>query len=173
MRCGSASPTTTACTAALWGGEAAQAAAILERGLPPLDRSMLTRVHHVRAETQFMIGRTAIANAAAGTARAAVEPWIRKLRRNPVGMAPTMVAMLAGCAALRDRDDAAAALHLRDAVTHADALQLGIYAAAARIRLGEALGDAGGAASGERGVHDLARLGVTEPTRTVALFAPR
>jgi tRNA A-37 threonylcarbamoyl transferase component Bud32 len=156
---------------ALWGGDPAAAARALDAGFAPLERSMLTRVHHVRAEACSLGARTAIATATAGTARSAARRWIGRLDRNVVPVAGVWSSLLAGCAALRDRDPAAAIEPLRAAVVRADAIALGIHAAAARVRLGEALG-ADGAGEIDRALHDLSRLGVTDVTRTIAMVAP-
>ncbi len=158
---------------ALWAGDAASASRLLNAGLPLLEKSMLTRVHHVRAETQYLVGRAALAAAPPGSARKAAGKWSRRIRGNVVGISPTLAALIDGCAALRDGDAEHAATALRTAIDHADAIGLGLHGAAARVRLGELIGGDEGAAARDRGLHDLARLGVTDVARTVHLFAPR
>jgi hypothetical protein len=157
---------------ALWDGDARTASALLADGLPLLDESFLTRVDHVRSETQFLAGRAAIAGAARGRARQAARPWSRRIRRNPVPMSRAFSPLLDGCAALKDGDDTAAAASLRDAIAAADAIELGLHGAAARVRLGDLLGGDDGAAIRDHGLHDLSRLGASDAPRTVRLFAP-
>ncbi len=158
---------------ALWAGDVAAAASLIQSGIRPLERSMLTRVNHVRAETDFLAGRVAIATAARATARRAVAPWTKRLRRNLVGSAPVLADLLDGCAAARDGETEAAISPLRGAIARADTLAMGLHAAAARTVLGELLGGQEGAASTERGRHELAQLGITAWERTVAMIAPR
>jgi hypothetical protein len=158
---------------ALWDGDASTASTVLAQGLPLLDASLLTRVHHVRSETQFLAGRAAIACTSPGGARKAARPWSRRIRRNAAPMSRVFAPLLEGCAALRDGDDTAAEPALREAIAAADAVDLGLHGAAARIRLGEMLGGDAGAAVRDRGLHDLSRLGATDWQRTVQLFAPK
>jgi len=155
---------------ALWGGDGAAAARAFAAGIAPLERSMLTRVHHVRAETDSLGARVAIATAAPGQARAAARPWLTRLRRTATGLGPLWSALLTGCAALRDGAAAAAVAPLREALERAEVLSLGLHAAAARLRLADALGRDNGTI--DRALHDLARLGVTAVPQTIAMIAP-
>jgi hypothetical protein len=127
---------------------------------------MLTRVPQVRVEVDSMGGRIAIAAAPPGRAMASARRWIRRLRATPMAIAPVWAGLLTGCAAIRDGNAVAAEAPLHEAIAHADRFSLGLLAAAARLRLGEAGGEI------DHALHDLARLGVTDVTRTIAMLAP-
>ena len=161
----------------LYSGDVTAARRRVEEGWVPMSKSLLTRVRIVRFEVHELQARTALAAALADTAQREhylqiAETYTAKLGRE--GMAWTdAIATLrrAGIRAARD-DRGGATRELRAAVAACDATELGLHAAAARVRLGELLGGDEGTALRDAGLATLRAEEVKRPEALVALYAP-
>jgi len=162
----------------LYVGDALGARRRVEEGFVPMSKSLLTRVQLLRFEVHELQTRTALA-AARVTKGSEREQYLRVAEQygdklGKEGMLWTdAIATLrrAGIrSALEDKDGAVR--ELLAAVTQCDAADLGLHAAAARVRLGELLGGDEGAALREVGLAALRSEDVKKPDAMVALFAP-
>ena len=162
----------------LYVGDALGARRRVEEGFVPMSKSLLTRVQLLRFEVHELQTRTALA-AARVTKGSERDQYLRVAEQygdklGKEGMLWTdAIATLrrAGIrSALEDKDGAVR--ELLAAVTQCDAADLGLHAAAARVRLGELLGGDEGAALREVGLAALRSEDVKKPDAMVALFAP-
>jgi hypothetical protein len=132
----------------LYTGDAEAAWRRVEEKWGPLTRSLLLRVQILRAESHFLRARCALAAAAAGVdrqrlVRIAERHAARLARENMPWIAPFAPLMRAGIHSMRGQRDAARRL-LVVAAEGFDRVDLRLYAAAARRRLGQLTGEAEG-----------------------------
>jgi hypothetical protein len=162
----------------LYVGEPERGHRYLEERWPALQRSFQLRVestfiniHHLRARTTLGVAAARpVAERAPLLARVERDAHAILGRERPWGAAFAAMS-LAGVAALRGRRDEALPLAL-DAARRFDAVDMALYAAAARRRWGELLGgDQGRAlvAAANRWMRD---GGVLDPDRLTAMLAP-
>ena len=143
---------------------------------PSIRASLLTRIEHVKGDVRQCQCRSAVAAAAAsanpGPLRAAAETIARKLLRNPSQwFHPAALLALAGVA--RQRQERARSVRLlEEAVARADAQQVDLFAAAARRRLGEAIGGEAGRELVARADAWMSAQAILNPTRMAACIAP-
>jgi len=152
----------------LYAGDVQGARKRVETGYVPMSRSLLLKVQLLRFEVNELQARTALAAgqldvAAKFTSKLGKEgmPWmdaIATLRRGGV------------CAARGDKDGAVR--ELRAAVPALDTSELGLHAAAARVRLGDLLGGDEGSALREAGLAFMRAEEIKRPEAVVALYAP-
>jgi eukaryotic-like serine/threonine-protein kinase len=162
----------------LYTGDVIAARRRLEDGWVPMSHSLLTKVQVIRFEVNELQARTALAVArvSSGSERDQMlriaEQHIDKLGRE--GLAWTNAITTLRRAGLRaTRGDAGGAVReYREAVTACDAAELGMYGAAARVRLGTLLGGDEGNALCEAGLAKLRAEDVKKPDAFVALYAP-
>src|SRR6266542_4485554 len=120
---------------------------------PRLRRALLLEVQYLRVSTLALIGRTALARAAA-TPGPGGEQWLRqveriarRLGRERVAWASALGrALVGGAAALRGEPGDAAVAALAAAATDLDDIGMTLHATAARRRLGTVMGGAEGRA---------------------------
>jgi len=120
---------------------------------PRLRRALLLEVQYLRVSTLELIGRTALARAAA-TPGPGGEQWLRqveriarRLGRERVAWASALGrALVGGAAALRGEPGDAAVAALAAAATDLDDIGMTLHATAARRRLGTVMGGAEGRA---------------------------
>jgi tetratricopeptide (TPR) repeat protein/predicted Ser/Thr protein kinase len=162
----------------LYAGDVASARRRVEEAWVPMSGSLLTRVQIVRFEVHELQARTALAAAREGTGSERerflriAEEHTAKIGREGMAWTDAITTLRrAGIHAVRG-DTTGATRELRAAVAACDAAQLGLHAAAARVRLGALVGGDEGAALGEAGLAALRAEDVKEPERVVALFAP-
>jgi len=162
----------------LYDGNAMSARRRVEEGWGPMSSSLLTRIQVIRFEVHELQARTALAAANAGEPSdrerylKIAEQYTRKLGKEGLAWTDAIATLRrAGILAARDDRDAAAR-ELRAAVTACDAAELGLHAAAARVRLGELVGGDEGTALRDAGLAALHAEDVRNPDRMVALYAP-
>lgn len=149
---------------------------LAERTLPRLRRSLLTRVEHVAIDCLQLRVRAALA--AATTANdpapmlAAARTLARQLaRRRTTWGRPVATLARAGVAHLRGDRDAAVEL-LRAGADQAEAMALGLFAAAARRHLGTLIGGDEGRAGVERADAWMAAREIKNPERMAHGYLP-
>jgi len=162
---------------ALYVGDGRRAYELVSGGYRALEKSFLLRVQYVRADAYFLLGRCALA---AGRVREA-ERFARKLDRERMDWTRTLASFVwAGVARARGRREEALA-HLRAAAERADASDMHLHAAVARLRLEECGVDAvkppraGGAGidvADARGRDWMTARGIACPDRIASMLAP-
>ncbi|MEO8551905.1 MAG: hypothetical protein ABI678_18140, partial [Kofleriaceae bacterium] len=162
----------------LYLGDAKSARRRVEEGWVPMSKSLLTRVQLIRFEVHELQARTALAAAlvTSGDEREqhlrVAEQYTAKLAKEGLAWTDAIAGLRrAGVRAARD-DKGGAIAEYRGALAACDAAELGLHAAAARVRLGELVGGDEGAALVETGLVALRAQDVKKPEAMVALFAP-
>lgn len=160
----------------LYEGRAERAHERLLAAWPEARRANLLRVSLARVDALSIRGRLALARAAAGGDRrllAAAAADARRLRRERRPDAAVHAALLAaGVASLRD-DAPAAAAELDAAVAAAEAADMALHAAVARLRRAELDGaTAAGAARRAAAEAAMAAHNIRAPQRWAAVYAP-
>lgn len=133
---------------ALYQGHYQQAWQIIEERWPLLERSQLMRVQYVRVEAWHVRARVALALAAHSNV---AEPFIKQAEKDARSIEgekldwanPLALTIRAGVAVLRAEKDRARKL-LERAATGFDSVDMALYAAATRRRLGELTGGGDG-----------------------------
>jgi tetratricopeptide (TPR) repeat protein len=162
----------------LYAGDVRGARRRLEEGWVPISRSLLTKIQVIRFEVNELQARTALAAALVSNGGERdqllqiAEHHTDKLGRE--GMAWTDAIATLRRAGIRDarKDVDGAVRELRAAVTACDGAELGMHAAAARIRLGTLIGGDEGEALRDAGHLALRAEEVKRPEAFVALYAP-
>ncbi len=162
----------------LYRGDGAAAWDSITRHWPTLARSLLPRVQFIRVAMLGVRGRCALA-AAGGAGDPTRGPWLgsagrdaARLEREGLAWASAQARMIrAGLASLQGRRDRVAS-HLREARDLFVESDMGVCAAVAGWRLGEALGGQEGRALVEQSDGDLRARSIRRPDRVIALFAP-
>jgi tetratricopeptide (TPR) repeat protein len=164
---------------ALYDGSGATAFESLATRFAALRRSLLLRVKMVRAEAASLRARLALVAAAAGgdaraRGRAEALALVRQLEGERVGYARAYALLVrAGLGALDGRSVRAETVAcLREAITTAAALDMGLHLAAARHHLGVILGGDEGAELRAAAAGYAAAEGIVEPERMFAIVAP-
>ncbi len=160
----------------LYAGDGATAWRRLCETRPALEASLLLRIQLVRIDVLHFSGRCAVAAAAvADNPRAllrAAEGYARRLDRQRAAWASAMALLIrAGAAAVRG-DAAGAVARLTAAVAAYDAVDMGLYAASARRRLGGLLGGEEGRALIAQADAWMTGQGISNPARMAAGIAP-
>jgi hypothetical protein len=142
---------------------------------PALEASLLLRIQLVRIDVLHFSGRCAVAAAAVAAdprpLLAAAEGYARRLDRQRVAWASAWSLLIrAGAASVRG--DAGARALLTDAVAAFDSVDMGLYAAAARRRLGGLLGGNEGRALIQQADAWMTAQAIRNPARMAASAAP-
>ena len=162
----------------LYEGKGAQAHRRLRESWPELRRSLLLMVPSVRIESDHLGARAALAAAAElapgdrGPLLAEARRHVRRLTRQKASWARALALPLQATLAARTGQPERAVQRLRDAVVVLEQLEMKLYAAAARRRLGELLGGDEGDEHCARADRFLADQRVVEPRRMLAMLAP-
>jgi hypothetical protein len=143
---------------------------------PALDRAMLLQMQFARIQALALRGAAALA-AAQGAKNP--KPLVREAERDAKKLNAEKLAwpsalsrlILAGAAAVRG-DVGGARSHLKAAISGFDALEMALYAAAARRQLGRILGGEEGRDLVEEADSVMARRGIKYPHRMASVFAP-
>ena len=143
----------------------------------PLKKSMLLKVQHMRVQTAFLRGRSAIASIEAEPGLRArrldeARRLARELEAEQMGWSAPFAAILRASAANAEGDRPGAIAALRSAIDRAVAADMMGYAAAARYQLGSLLGGEEGAALVARGEEALRAQDVRVPARFAATLVP-
>lgn len=160
----------------LYLGAPSVAWARIEQHLPALRRSQLLRVQFLLVEHLNMRGRAAVASAAGGhsvDARLrAAEKIARRIERERMPWSTPFGPLLrAGVASVRGDEDAVRTLLAR-AVAGFEAADVGLYANAARRRLGEVVGGDEGRQLIQEADARMRAEAVASPERFTAMLAP-
>ncbi len=162
----------------IYAGDIEAARKRLEAGWGPISRSLLTKIQVVRFEVHELHARSAIAAArvATGNDRARLlkiaEHHTDKLGREDLAWTKAITALRRAGVCETYQDSDAAVREYRAAIVAADAAELGMHAAAARVRLGALLGGDEGSALRDTGFATLRAEEVKNPDAFVALYAP-
>ncbi len=161
----------------LYVGDGAQAYARIDRDTAALKKSLLLNVQHMRAQTTFVRGRSAIASAicepALKAARLAeARKLARDLEKEDMGWTAPFAAILSAGAASIEGDAAGAAALLRSAIDRAEAANMGGYARAARHQLGLLVGGDEGKALVVAAQEAMTAQGVAVPERFASTLIP-
>ena len=162
----------------LYAGDVREARRRVEEGWVPMSKSLLTKVQIVRFEVHELQARTALAAAKLekGSERerylAIAEHHTAKLAREGMGFTDAIAALRrAGIRSARG-DTEGAERELRTAVAACDAAELGLHAAAARVRLGELIRGEEGTKLRDTGFAALRAEEIKNADRLIALYAP-
>ena len=134
------------------------------RTLASLSGSLLARIQVVRAEANWLCGRLVVAQGE----REAAEQCIRRLQREKVAYATAWSHLLR--AAMAEPADRAA--ELRQAIALSDQTDMGLCAAAARLRLADLAGGAEANALRAEAETWMAGEGIRNPRRLIEVIAP-
>jgi hypothetical protein len=161
----------------LYVGDGAQAYARVEKDAPALKKSLLLNVQHMRAQTTFVRGRSAIASIAAHPALrserlAEARKLATQLEKEGMGWTAPFAAILSAGAASIEGDAPTAAAFLRSAIERAEAAQMGGYARAARRQLGLLLGGDEGRGLVVSAQESMKAQGVVDPERFASTLVP-
>jgi eukaryotic-like serine/threonine-protein kinase len=166
-----------AATIDLYAGEPAAAWEQITEAWPRLASAQLLRVQQLHLEVLYLRGRTALAIAASepqrrGAMLAEARSASRRMLKERMAWAEPLARLIeAGAAAVEGRTAQAVSL-LEQLVPALDLQDMGLYAAAARRRLGELRGDAAGALSIQQVDDWFVAQGVRNAAAMTALFAP-
>jgi serine/threonine protein kinase len=154
-------------------------AAAMERARPLLqrfDRSLMARIMTLRAETPWIRGRLALAQAEAGVARGAAlavaNQMARKMERELFPPAAAWASLLRAAIAVQKGDADGAVAAARRAAALAQDVDLQLCHAAATRRLGELLGGDEGKDLVAEGTAWMIHQGIQDPTRMTEVVAP-
>jgi serine/threonine protein kinase len=161
----------------LYVGDGQSAYARVERDTTPLKRSLLLRAQVVRATTNFLRGRCAIASHDAQPSLASARlnearRLARKLEGEGMVWTAPLAAILRAATARADGDGEGAATFLRSAIDLAERADMTGYATAARHQLGVLIGGDEGRLLLRNAGDAMASQGVRAPARFAALFVP-
>jgi len=160
----------------LYKGDWAFARTYLDEQWPAYAGSLLSRFQLARVDTLFSKSRVALAAATSSADSRSLERialrCARRLERENVAWATAMARLVrAGVAGVRGEGPRAAA-RLAEAAAAFDAVNMPLYAASARRRLGEILGGDEGAAMVADADSLMTGRGVRKPARLAAMYAP-
>ncbi len=156
----------------LYCGNGDAAYDVVARGWPALRRSLLLYVQYVRADAYFLRARCALAaGRIAEAARCA-----RKLDRERMPWTRALASLIwAGVArgGGEPREREGEISHLRTAALRAEAVDMNLHAAVARLRVGEIDGADGADDLAPRALAWMTEQGIARPDRIAAMLAPR
>ena len=162
----------------IYAGDIRAAHKRLAEGWVPMSRSLLTRIQVVRFEVTELRARTALAVARSTTGSERAE-FLREAEQHTEPLGHEGLAWTDAIAALRRAgirdvrgDTAGAITAYRSALAACDAADLGLHAAAARVRLGALVGGDEGTALRDAAFEALRAEEVKNPDAFVPLFAP-
>jgi eukaryotic-like serine/threonine-protein kinase len=147
---------------------------------PQLRRSLLLRIQAVRIESQYMLGRAALAASLDGRWSAPecrrlikrAAGCARRLRRERARWAVPLAALLEAGVATTRGDAARAARDLERAEHGFDGVNMALHAAVARRRRGEILGGEPGVALADAANSWMKARGIVRPDGIVDMLAP-
>lgn len=159
---------------ALYRGDGPAALELLQGAWPELRRTMLLRIQGLRVEATHALGRAMLLSLSAPSAGDArpLRSAIDDLRREGTDWASGLSLLLRAGLAARQGRLIVAHQHLRMAVGLFDQSEMGMYAAAARMRLGGLIGADEGRLQADRGTRFMRAQGVRDPARFVTMLTP-
>jgi hypothetical protein len=161
----------------LYVGDGARAYARVQRDAGALKKSLLLNVQHMRAQTAFVRGRSAIASLDAEPALrterlAETRRLARQLEGERMAWTAPFAAILSAGAANAEGDRVGAAAYLRAAIELAEAANMSGYATAARYQLGSLLGGDEGRQLALRAEEAMTAQGIRVATRFAGTLVP-
>jgi hypothetical protein len=161
----------------LYVGDGASAYARVERDTAALKKSLLLNVQHMRAQSAFVRGRSAIASLEAQPEHrearlAEVRQLAAQLEAEGMGWTAPFASILNAGVANAQGDHAGAATSLRSAIERADAAGMSGYATATRHKLGILLGGDEGLALMQRAEQAMKAQGIRAPARFASTLVP-
>ncbi len=161
----------------LYEGSGAAAHARITREATVIRRSCFTLGQYMRVVTQFARARSAIAASfeSPGLARAHLRQagqMARRLESEGLPWTSVFAAMANASLANAEGDREATVRHLRAAVERADASNMALHAAAARLRLATLLGSDEGKALGEAAAETMRSREIRAPERFAGMLLP-
>ena len=158
----------------LYSGQFAAAFARFAEDERPLRRSLLLSVAYIRATTEFLRARCALANRALDRTRRMrdVRRGVRALERMKLRWTSVLAAMLKAALSLEEGQRNHAIRFLRDAVELAEENNMFGHAEASRLHLGNLLACDEGWELAARAERRLADRGVRAPSRFAAMLLP-
>jgi serine/threonine protein kinase len=161
----------------LYAGDGARAYDIVARAWPKLRRSLLMLTQYVRADALYLRARCAIADAAGqGSHRAAriaeAARLARRLRTERMPWTEPLAAIVTAAVAHARGDRAATVAALRETISRAEAADMLLHAAAARLQLGKLLGGDEGGVLEREALEWMAAQQIVAPARFAAMLVP-
>ena len=162
----------------LYTGDGARAWERLGRDAGSLKKSHMLSVQLIRAFTNFVRGRSAIASLDAlpererGARLVEARRSQRALNREGMPWTAPLAAILEGCIANVEGDISGAERALRKAIEQATAAEMSLHTAAARLRLGSLLAGEQGTAMTQQAEDDMKGQGVRVPERFAQMLVP-
>jgi hypothetical protein len=164
---------------ALYRGDGASGWALIDRSWPALRRSLLLRVQFIRTSMLFLRARAALAAAvavrrsrpsAARSLLAVARRAARRLERERMPCPTAYARLIRGALAAVDGDVSRAVSCLTEAVACFEAVDMHLCVAAARRRLGEALGGSRGREEIDRADRWMADQRIKNPIRLASMI---
>jgi eukaryotic-like serine/threonine-protein kinase len=161
---------------ALYRGNGAEAWRLFTEHEPSLRRSLMTRLQVLRVETHYMRARSALAMAA--TNRAAhrfvsiARAEARRIARERMPWSDPIALLLRAGVAYLEGDAALSLKHLHDAVDGFERADMNLYAAVARLRIGELQRDAAGREQQEAAAAWMVSQHIKNPAGFTRMLAP-
>ena len=155
-------------TTDLYAGDGAGAWKRVRETWKPLKKSLLLMIQLTRIEAVHLYGRAALAAGALDEAARAA----KKLAREKMAWSTPLASLLAAGVARTRGDDARTRTLLDDAARGFDAADMALWAAVARLRLGQLVGGDEGAALVAAAESVLRAQSVANPGRVAATLAP-
>jgi eukaryotic-like serine/threonine-protein kinase len=152
----------------LYAGAGEAAYGMVAHGWPQLRRSLFLYVQYVRGDAYSLRARCALASGRLAEAAR----YARKLERERMLWTSTLASLIRAGVARAAGDREGEIAHLRAAADHADAADMQLHAAVARMRLGAALGAGEGDDLALRARSWMAEQGIARPDRLAAMLAP-
>jgi tetratricopeptide (TPR) repeat protein len=160
----------------LYRGDGAAAWDHLAAKKPRYKQSLLSHVQHVRIDILQLRGRSAIAAAADGVDARAMLASARRIARQLTGeradWATALAVFIRACAAACESRSGEAVELLRWALQRFEAVDMNLFAAACRRRLGQLTGGSESRKKIEQADAWMARQGIKNPERMTAMMAP-
>ena len=153
----------------LYVGDGDSALARVEKAQLELERSQLLRIQTVRIESQFLLGRAALASRRVD-AIVLAQRALAALRKERVAWADALGALLATAIAIAQEEPARALAAARAAEDACQTAAMPLHGAVARLVRGELAGDAGIAADATAWMHGQS---IADPTTFARMLLPR
>jgi hypothetical protein len=161
---------------ALYRGNGAEAWRLLTEHEPSLRRSLITRLQVFRVETHYMRARSALAMAATNRAPhrflSIARDEARRIARDRMPWSDPIALLLSAGVAYLEGDAALSLKRLHDAVDRFERADMNLYAAVARLRIGELQGDAAGRERQEAAVAWMVSQQIKNPAGFTRMLAP-
>jgi tRNA A-37 threonylcarbamoyl transferase component Bud32 len=160
----------------LYSGNATAAWEQVTKNWPAFSRALLARVQCVRIQMRQMRAYSALAAAVTASNPKpllhAAKRDARRFRSEQLPWADGLDRYIRAALAVQSGDDGAARRLLDQAITAFESINMGLYAAATRRRLGQMIGGAEGQALMAEADAWMARQTIRNPARMAAVFAP-